>query len=79
MRRTRTDPKSFDLTHPCPVCGYKIPPAEILHIDGTHICCPRCKSETEYPAQKSLGGRFRKGPSQLFLCCFHRPAYSIWS
>ena len=35
----RVDPKSFDLTTSCPECGYKIPPAEILHIDGEHIRC----------------------------------------
>lgn len=31
LSRTRTDPRSFDLTHPCPVCGYKIPPRELFH------------------------------------------------
>src|SRR5271156_5998639 len=25
-RRSRIDPQSFDLTTPCPLCGYKIPP-----------------------------------------------------
>lgn len=28
MRRQRVDPTSFDLTHPCPACGYKIPPTK---------------------------------------------------
>jgi hypothetical protein len=42
MRRKKPDPSTYDLTHPCPLCGYKIPPGEILHIDGEHILCPKC-------------------------------------
>lgn len=52
MPKRRTDPKSFDLTHTCPMCGYKIPPAEILRIDGTHIRCPQCLAETPYLTKK---------------------------
>jgi DNA-directed RNA polymerase subunit RPC12/RpoP len=48
MRRTRTDPTKFDLTHPCPHCGYKIPPRELLHIDGEHIRCPKCGKDSVY-------------------------------
>jgi predicted RNA-binding Zn-ribbon protein involved in translation (DUF1610 family) len=49
MRRgRRVDPKTFDLTHPCPVCGYKIPPNELLRVDGTNIRCPKCGAETPY-------------------------------
>jgi len=49
MRRgRRVDPRSFDLTHPCPACGYKIPPAELLRVDGIKIRCPKCGAETPY-------------------------------
>jgi hypothetical protein len=30
MPKRRTDPASFDLAHPCPDCGYKILPSEIM-------------------------------------------------
>jgi hypothetical protein len=30
MRKKRADPKTFDFTHPCPECGYKFQPAELL-------------------------------------------------
>jgi transposase len=52
MRRSRVDPKSFDLTHTCPACGYKIPPRELLHVDGVNIRCPRCEAETPYLTHK---------------------------
>jgi hypothetical protein len=32
MRRGKIAPKSFDLSHPCPACGYKIEPFEIVHV-----------------------------------------------
>jgi len=48
MRRTRTDPKTFDLTFPCPHCGYKIPPREIVLTDGEHVKCPKCGEESAY-------------------------------
>jgi predicted RNA-binding Zn-ribbon protein involved in translation (DUF1610 family) len=54
MRRKRPDPKRFDLTHTCPVCGYKIPPSEIMHTDGEHIRCPKCGQESVYgPSAKA--------------------------
>ena len=31
MRRPRFNLKAFDLTHPCPHCGHKIPPRELRH------------------------------------------------
>jgi predicted RNA-binding Zn-ribbon protein involved in translation (DUF1610 family) len=48
MRRKRTGPKTFDLTHLCPICGYKIPPSELVHTDGVHIKCPKCGQESVY-------------------------------
>jgi hypothetical protein len=48
MRCNRLDPKSFDLTCPCPGCGYKIPPAELLHVDGINVRCPQYKLEFPY-------------------------------
>jgi DNA-directed RNA polymerase subunit RPC12/RpoP len=49
MRRgRRVDPSSFDLRHACPACGYKIPPNELLHVDGDNIRCPKCGVETKY-------------------------------
>jgi endogenous inhibitor of DNA gyrase (YacG/DUF329 family) len=43
MRRSpRIDPRSFDLTTPCPVCGYAIPPAELLRVGWHLVQCPAC-------------------------------------
>lgn len=41
MRR-QLDPKSLDLTIPCPLCGYRIPPAEILRTGWSTIRCSGC-------------------------------------
>jgi DNA-directed RNA polymerase subunit RPC12/RpoP len=50
MRRNRRiDPKTFDLTTPCPECGYKIPPNELLRIDGERMRCPACKRDVLIP------------------------------
>jgi hypothetical protein len=41
MRRSRRiDPKSFDLTTPCPECGYKTPPNEMMRLDNERMRCP---------------------------------------
>lgn len=48
MRKTRTDPKSFDHTFPCQHCGYAIPPRELLRTDGEHVLRPKCGRESEY-------------------------------
>lgn len=48
MPRKRSDPLSFDLTHQCPLCGYKIPPSELIHVDGENILCPACWKESPY-------------------------------
>jgi predicted RNA-binding Zn-ribbon protein involved in translation (DUF1610 family) len=53
MRRTRTDPKSLDLTFPCPNCGYKIPPREIVLTDAENVKCPQCGKESVYLKRKS--------------------------
>lgn len=43
MRRARRpDPHSFDLTTPCLLCGYRIPPNEILRTGWSLIRCPSC-------------------------------------
>jgi hypothetical protein len=52
MRRARPDPRTFDLTHTCPLCGYKIKPSELLHIDGERILCPSCKQPSVYITAK---------------------------
>lgn len=56
MRRKRSDPKTFDLTHPCPLCGYKIPPSELIHTNGEHVRCPKCGQESGYGAVKKVDG-----------------------
>jgi hypothetical protein len=43
LRSRRIDPRSFDLTLPCPLCGYDIPPAEILRLAFDIVQCPVCK------------------------------------
>jgi DNA-directed RNA polymerase subunit RPC12/RpoP len=35
--------QSFDLTLPCPICGYRIPPSEILRLANHIVQCPSCK------------------------------------
>lgn len=43
MRRARRiHPRSFDLTTPCLLCGYRIPPYEILRTGWSRILCPLC-------------------------------------
>jgi hypothetical protein len=34
--------KVFDLTLPCALCGYAIPPTELLHVGWHDIKCPAC-------------------------------------
>jgi predicted RNA-binding Zn-ribbon protein involved in translation (DUF1610 family) len=48
MRRKRPDIKKYDFTFPCQHCGYKIPPRELLHVDGEHIKCPKCGQLSVY-------------------------------
>jgi DNA-directed RNA polymerase subunit RPC12/RpoP len=56
MRRSRRiDPKSFDLTTECPECHYKIPPSELLHVDGERIRCPHCKQDVLLPTKGNTG------------------------
>jgi hypothetical protein len=40
-------PPVFDLTNPCPKCGYRIPPAEILRPSFDHVRCPKCGATFE--------------------------------
>lgn len=56
MRHSRhIDPKTLDLTTPCPLCGYRIPPAEIMRV-GNHLAnCPRChRTFDEMDGQKPI-------------------------
>jgi predicted RNA-binding Zn-ribbon protein involved in translation (DUF1610 family) len=55
MRRKRSDPHSFDLTHPCPLCGYKISPSELIRTDGVNILCPACRKESPYLTANEVG------------------------
>ena len=32
--------------------GYKIPPAELLHVDDTNVGCPKCKQEGAHPTNE---------------------------
>ena len=43
--------QSFDQTYPCSACGYRIPPRELLRLDGINIRCPKCKAETRSQTQ----------------------------
>jgi hypothetical protein len=47
MKCQYSDPKSFDLTTECPLCGYKIPPSELLRTGWASIKCPKCEGEFE--------------------------------
>ena len=42
MRRPARKPPVFDLTIPCALCGYKIPPNELLRTGWSTIKCPKC-------------------------------------
>lgn len=47
--------RSFDLTCACPSCGYKIPAsraAELLHVDGINVRCPKCNLDFPYVTHK---------------------------
>jgi ribosomal protein S27E len=33
---------NFDLSLPCPLCGYKIQPRELVHLASQEIKCPGC-------------------------------------
>ena len=54
----RADPKSRDRTTPCPWCGYRIPPDEILRVSYNLVNCPKCHrtfddTEGKKPVSKS--------------------------
>ncbi len=36
---------NFDLSIPCPSCGYKIQPSELLRVTSHIIKCPKCGGE----------------------------------
>jgi DNA-directed RNA polymerase subunit RPC12/RpoP len=50
---------NFDLTIRCTHCDYRIPPAELLRIDGEHIRCPKCGKDfiPETKKSQSIGIR----------------------
>ena len=52
MRRAKPDPTKFDLTFPCPECGYRIKPSELLRVDGEKVRCPACKKDVLYGTKK---------------------------
>jgi predicted RNA-binding Zn-ribbon protein involved in translation (DUF1610 family) len=54
MRRKRTDISTFDFTFPCTHCGYRIPPNELLRVDGEHVRCPKCGKDSDYGANKKV-------------------------
>jgi rubredoxin len=41
--KQRSDPRSFDLSLLCPLCGHKIQPWEILRLDFDLVRCPACE------------------------------------
>jgi len=45
MKRRRVDPKSFDISILCPLCRYKIHPAEILRTGWRDVKCPACGND----------------------------------
>ena len=48
MRRPKIDIGKYDFTFPCAHCGYKIPPRELLRVDGEHVRCPKCGKDSQY-------------------------------
>jgi hypothetical protein len=64
MRRNRVDPKSFDLTTPCPKCGYKIPPNELMRLDREHIR----KHAHVYEKLNRYMEHFGQGPNKEIPC-----------
>lgn len=45
MKRRRVDPKSFDLSIPHALCGYKIQPAEILRTGWSDVKRSACGND----------------------------------
>lgn len=43
LRARRIDPRPFALFLPCPLCGYRIPPAQILRVGWDQVQCPACR------------------------------------
>ena len=46
MAKPRFD---FDLTTPCTLCGYKIPPNELMRTGWYTLKCPKCEKEFSLP------------------------------
>ena len=44
---------SYDFNTPCMHCGYRIPPRELLPVDGERVKCPQCGKLTLYIPKKS--------------------------
>jgi DNA-directed RNA polymerase subunit RPC12/RpoP len=56
MRRSRSyDPTKFDLSTPCPECGYRIPPSELMRLDNERMRCPECQHDVPIPAKGNNG------------------------
>ena len=43
---------SFDLSIPCPLCGHRIQPHELVRIAAHTIQCPKCRETFD-----AMGGR----------------------
>ena len=82
MRRQRPDPAKFDLTHPCPHCGYKIKPSELIHVDGENIKCPQCQKISAYGKKAGASERrkldegvYYSPPGTLHYNVFHKGGF----
>ena len=58
FRVRRVDPRSFDLSTPCPLCGYRIRPAEILLTGWSLMRCPSCGRDFDSMAGKEAAFNF---------------------
>jgi uncharacterized Zn finger protein len=42
----------FDLSLPCPLCGYKIQPSEVVRLASHLIRCPQCNGIFDHLGKK---------------------------
>jgi hypothetical protein len=40
---------AYDFTTPCPLCGYGIPPIELIRTGRNTMICPACRQEFFVP------------------------------
>ena len=48
MHSKRPDIKKYVFIFPFAHCGYKIPPRELLRVDGEHVRYPKCGKDSVY-------------------------------